>query len=69
MWLHYCIRHVTTIIMVWNISKHEYINTYGYIENIEEISVRKNYSKFMKIFGKTPLNDKISKNTFVKVIL
>ena len=55
--------------MVWNISKHEYINTYGYIENIEEISVRKNYSKFMKIFGKTPLNDKISKNTFVKVIL
>ena len=47
---------------------------YGYIINFGEIfvdilikiSVRR---KLFKIFEKTPKNDKISKNTYIKVIL
>ena len=43
--------------------------TYRYIKNVREISVRRkiiqNSWKYLKIFQK---NDKISKNTYIKVI-
>ena len=50
---------------------------YIYIRNIEkipmdifsQISVERNYLKFIGMLGKTPKNDKISKNSYFKVIL
>ena len=46
------------------------VRFYGYIENIKEISIRRkiiqNSWKYLKNFQK---NDKISKNTYIKIIL
>ena len=62
-----------------NIYNHEYISIlilmiyWKYQRNIGEYFFHKyrwseNYSKFIGMFGKNPKNDKISKNTYFKVI-
>ena len=59
---------ITNILVFW---------FYIYIRNIEkipmdifsQISVERNYLKFIGMLGKTPKNDKISKNSYFKVIL
>ena len=66
------------ICKVWNIGKYGYIDTWilqiyrKYRRNIggyfDKNINKTNYSKFMEIFGETPKNDKINKNTHVKVI-